>query len=53
MQLSSESIKPIYMQIAEQIEDEILTGTLNGGDQVYSKKKENNLFMMTISQRCW
>ncbi len=36
MLLSNESPKPIYIQIAEGIEDDILTGRLAEGAQVYS-----------------
>lgn len=36
MILSQDSIKPIYLQIAEHIEDEILTGILPEESQVYS-----------------
>jgi len=34
--LSNENPKPIYLQIAEGIEDDILTGRLAEGDQAYS-----------------
>ena len=36
MLLSNDSPKPIYIQIAEGIEDDILTGGLKEGDQAYS-----------------
>lgn len=36
MLLSNDSPKPIYIQIAEGIEDDILTGRLGEGEQVYS-----------------
>lgn len=31
-----DDLKPIYIQIAEKIEDDILSGTLTEGEQVYS-----------------
>lgn len=36
MLLSNESPKPIYQQIAEGVEDDILTGRLKEGEQAYS-----------------
>lgn len=36
MLLSNESPKPIYVQIADSIEDDILTGRLKEGEQAYS-----------------
>lgn len=37
MQIRFESVKPIYVQIAEAIEDEIIAGGLKEGDQCYSQ----------------
>ncbi|OEF97508.1 GntR family transcriptional regulator [Desulfuribacillus alkaliarsenatis] len=44
MLLSHDSTKPIYMQIAEQIEDEILTSVLKEGDQVYSTNQIASMY---------
>jgi len=37
MQLRFDSVKPIYVQIAEAIEDDIIAGGLKEGDQCYSR----------------
>lgn len=37
MKISFDSIKPVYIQIAEAIEDEIIYGKLNEGDSCYSQ----------------
>ena len=37
MRVDFDSIKPIYLQIAEAIEDDILVGRLNEGDPAYSQ----------------
>lgn len=37
MHIDFDSIKPIYLQIAEAIEDDILVGRLNEGDPAYSQ----------------
>ncbi|QUH26374.1 GntR family transcriptional regulator [Serpentinicella alkaliphila] len=37
MQIKFDSVKPIYVQIAEAIEDEIITGNLKEGQQCYSQ----------------
>lgn len=37
MQINFDSMKPIYVQIAEAIEDDIVTGKLLEGEQVYSQ----------------
>lgn len=37
MQIKFDSIKPIYVQIAEAIEDDIIVGSLREGDQCYSQ----------------
>lgn len=37
MQIKFDSVKPIYVQIAEAIEDDILAGSLKEGDQCYSQ----------------
>jgi len=37
LKVDYDSIKPIYLQIAEAIEDDILTGRLNEGSPVYSQ----------------
>jgi DNA-binding transcriptional regulator YhcF (GntR family) len=44
MFLSNDSTKPIYIQIAEQIEDEILTKVLTEGSQVYSTNQISSLY---------
>lgn len=46
MLLSDESIKPIYMQIAESIEDDILTGRLAEGEQVYSTNQIASMYQI-------
>ena len=37
MRIDFGSIKPIYIQIAEEIEDNIISGILREGDQAYSQ----------------
>ena len=37
MRISYDNIKPVYLQIAEAIEDDILSGALAEGDQAYSQ----------------
>lgn len=37
MKIDFDSIKPIYIQIAEAIEDDIITGKLSEGGQAYSQ----------------
>ncbi|MCL1873394.1 MAG: GntR family transcriptional regulator [Clostridiales bacterium] len=37
MRINFESIKPIYLQVAEAIEDDIILGRLKDGDPVYSQ----------------
>ena len=37
MRINFNSIKPIYIQVAEAIEDDIVTGKLKEGDPVYSQ----------------
>jgi GntR family transcriptional regulator len=37
VQLKFDSVKPIYVQIAEAIEDEIIVGSMIEGDQCYSQ----------------
>jgi len=37
MKINFDSIKPVYMQIAEAIEDDIISGTLSEGDAAYSQ----------------
>lgn len=37
MRIDFNSIKPIYIQVAEIIEDDIISGKLNEGDPVYSQ----------------
>jgi len=46
MFLSNDSTKPIYIQIAEQIEDEILTKVLAEGSQVYSTNQISSLYQI-------
>ncbi|MDR2713882.1 MAG: GntR family transcriptional regulator [Clostridiales bacterium] len=37
LRINFESIKPIYLQVAEAIEDDIILGRLKDGDPVYSQ----------------
>ena len=37
MRINYDSVKPVYLQIAEAIEDDILSGVLAEGDQAYSQ----------------
>ena len=46
MLLSNENLKPIYMQIAEGIEDDILTGRLEEGDQAYSTNQIARIYQI-------
>lgn len=53
MQINFDSIKPIYIQIAEAIEDDIITGKLNEGEQAYSQliiSKELNINPATAAK---
>lgn len=46
MKISVEDTKPIYMQIAENIEDEILTGLLKEGEQAPSTNQFAQFFQI-------
>jgi GntR family transcriptional regulator len=37
LKLDFDNVKPIYLQIAEEIEDDIITGNLKEGQQAYSQ----------------
>lgn len=53
MRLSQDSLKPIYIQIAEGIEDDILAGILNEGKSAYSQyqiAKEFNINPATAAK---
>lgn len=39
MNISQDDIRPIFLQIADGIEDDILNGILNEGDQAYSQNQ--------------
>ncbi|MDT8717932.1 GntR family transcriptional regulator [Clostridium sp. 19966] len=44
MEFSQDSIKPIYLQVAEWLEDEILKGNLKEEEQVLSKNQFASLY---------
>lgn len=44
MKMPLEENKLIYMQIADSIEDDIISGSLNAGDQVYSTNQFARLY---------
>lgn len=44
MKLNPDSVKPIYLQIAEWIETEILTGLIKEDEKVYSQYKLAEMF---------
>jgi GntR family transcriptional regulator len=44
MKIVQESLKPIYLQISEGIEDDVLNGLLDEDEQAYSQYQIANLF---------